>query len=448
MAFIFESDDKQIAYGLKWGDVTPGRGESGRVADLGSRFNATHKLVMSVDGKPHYGFLESGARIKPKTKKGSIVSAAALFASLVPAGENSILVYTFENKKKAAIIALIGGVVYQDIILSLGAGIDRSDGTLRDDGTFDPDSNTTLAIVSDRIDAIHNETGQDFVPYGNYYVGFPESKEMTPETLLGGNVFGARIVKFTDARGTIKIAVVSLILMSMFGGYKFYQNKEKARKEREAMQNQVNPMDLYRSNIAPILARLRFTGPMAESALLNPMLKRDIDQAGWLMSEALCDKTGTCAEKWASLGGTNDSFVATNKVGEAAFNPDLKALSNRYIVPVAPAGVTIAELPTQEAFWKQITTQAQNYAASEVAMKIAPVAGLDFALPPGVTIGSVTPGMGLARAEFEMQGPLGFASDALRGLPANVMVEELKFTVSENLESNNFSVKGFYYVKK
>lgn len=449
MAFILEVAEKHLAYGMNWGQIPAGRGERSKIADMGGRFNASHKLRMTVAGHIQHGFLEGGNRIAGKVKKGSILSAAALFSSLVSHNQNSILVYLFDNKKKAAVIALIEGVVYQDAIISLGSGFEKDDGgNLREDGTFDLQSDSGTAKIRDRIDAIYNETGKDFIAYGNYFYGFPDSLPMTPEDLLQGDHGLAALTKFSDPRGAIKVGIFALIVAVSFLGYSEYQAREKKRKELEALKTQVNPMDAYRKNLITVLAKLKFGGKEAQKLLVDPMFDRQIEVGGWYLSSTQCTKQGECEEKWLIATGTNQRFIDINKLGVATLSPDLKTITNNYSLKTSPTTLTIAELPIYDDFWRKLTTQAQLFSEVGVIVKAGQTPAITFSLPAGISPKQITPGAGIARAEVSYVGPIGLTRDVLQSLPENVQIDEIKITLGDSLDTHNFSIKGYYYVKK
>lgn len=448
MAFIFESDGKLLAYGMRWAQVEPGRGEKSRIADLGKRFDATHNLQINIGGKVSHGFLDAGGRLPPKVPKGALVSAAALFAGAVPADQNSILVYIFENKKKAAIIAVVGGTVYQDVVVNLGTNsLEKTDGVLQEDGTFKMEEDAAFAKIRDRVDSIFNETGQEFEPYGNYYFGFPESTPMSPSDLVAADKGVSGLGKFSDPRTTIKIAIVALLIGASLIGYQKYQEKEKKRKAALAAQSQVDPMQLYRNNLKTLLPTLKFTGQMAEKSVVNAMMQRDTELGGWLLVDYSCDLS-SCSERWDNAGGDNASFAANNKIGNPQFSSDLKKIVNSYGIQTATQPMTMEEVPAFNQFWSSFSTLAQSMAGARVAVQVSAEPSMEFSLPPGVTRSNVPAGSGLVRGEVNITGPLGLVRDVLVKLPSNVAVTAIKANLTnDELDTTTFEMKGYYYVK-
>jgi hypothetical protein len=447
MAFIFESDGKLLAYGMRWAQVEPGRGEKARIADLGRRFDATHKLQINVGGKISHGFLDVGGRLPGKPPKGALVSAAALFAAATPADQNSILVYIFENKKKAAIIAVLGGTVYQDVVINLGANnLEKTDGVLQDDGTFKMDEDAAFAKVRDRVDSIFNETGQEFEPYGNYYFGFPESNPMSPSDLVAANNGSASLIKFSDPRTTIRVAVIAILIAGSLIGYQKYQEREKKRREAAAAAAQVDPMQLYRNNLQTLLPTMKFTGEMADKSIVNVMMARDTVLAGWQLGDFSCDPKG-CSEKWDSIGGDNAAFAMANRTGSQQFGTDLKTIVNSYPVSTAAAPMALDEIPAFNQFWSSFSNLAQSMSVAGVSVQIGPEPSMDFSLPPGVVRANVPAGSGIARGEVTVIGPLGLMREVLAKLPANVAITGIKTNPAKELDTISFEIKGYYYVK-
>jgi hypothetical protein len=449
MALTLDVNGTLLAFGLNWASVPAGRGRSGKVADLGVRFKATHKVHLAAQDQ--HGFLEAGGRLPGRLKKGAALAGAALFASLVPVGQDSILVYVVEAKKKAVVVVVVDGLIYQDIVLSLGSGLDKSDsGIMRSDGQFELSEEATLRKVQEKIDQIYNETGKDFTPYGNFYTTFPHSEQMDLGMLLDGDCDGASLSKFSDPRAALKMGAAALVCASLMFGFQQYKEHERKRKEIEAAQQQVDPMETYRANLTKVLGQAKFTTNDAKRLLLVPLDAREPEIGGWMLRSAKCTSLGACEEKWSAINGTAETFKEANHVpGKILSTADsLDAFVFGHQLEVKSAALNPAALPSATEFSARAVVLAQNMARVGVIVTWGKVPAVDFSLPPGVTAGMVKAGEGVARSSVEITGPSGLAHDVLEAMPDNLMVTEAALSGGEELDSKVFSIKGFYYVKK
>lgn len=418
MAVTIEVEDQHIVYGLMWGEVQDPKKENAEVNAMAKLMHGAYKTKLQTKTATHYGFAEEGHSLAKLVKRGRAHSAVALFANHSDATENSLLLHKVQDKK-VAIVALVKGVYYLDVVVARNA-------------------------VLDRVETLKNETNVAYVVYGDCADLVPESIALTPDELLRGDVKRALLKKHTDSSSRKAIILALIVLGLGYGGLEWHKKEVKRQEMEELARNQVDPVQLYKTELANVLPTILFTRNDMLTQLMPSVGKTETSHEGWRLLSVSCFKNGQCHEKWKRASGNNLSFMQGHS-HSVIFGPDDTA--TRVVVSnVKPTILNVSNLPEQAVFTVQISSMLQDLVPLKVIGKVEN-SGL-LGLPAGVTPANIPKGIGLASGKFEVGGPVGLLYELAQALPENITTDEISVSIPDGNEQDaKFLIKGSYYVK-
>lgn len=419
MAACQASGGFQVIFGMTWGAIQDPKKESREATAFAKSNYAEYKVRVQSNNEISYGALSNASELIAKHKKGTVLSAAVLFASLVEATEHNLLVITLESGK-TAVIAVVNGVPYLDVVV--------------------PSEN-----ASDRIHSLLRELGGAMQGFGDCTSQFPDASPMSVDELLTGDKKAAALHKFSDLKGIRTILILVALALAANFGWDYWKEVTKRREIEEARKKKIDPVKVYRESVQKLLAAGGVTGATATTAIWGAAKTVEIDQEGWQLESITCGPAN-CRETWKRKWGTNAGFVHAARTGSKATFSNEATLSNSYSTPAKPTPLTRETLPQRDAFELAFSTQAQSEKAVGISYLYAVPTVLG--LTPGVTAAAVPKELIVYKGTFNGAGPLGLVDEVLAGLPANCTLDEFVISLSGgDPRAAKFNLKGSYYVK-
>lgn len=416
MSTYLAADGYSLAYGLNWASIANSKREASEMRAFARSVHAEYKVRWDGTQGVKYAF----ARSAPSVGGRKILSAAILFASVVPRGQNSLLVYQID-RRQTAIIALLAGEQYLDLVVD-------------------------SATAEDKIRALDEEGHGAYVAYGNH-PAYSDCEAMSPADLLAGDKSAASLGKFVDPRKTIKTVAIALTAIGVVGASTLWHIEKKKREAEELRKKQIDPVAAYTGEVKRMLAGAGFNGKAASSAIWDVIKSRSADVGGWTLQKVECQPT-QCKETWLQRDGDIMSFNSAIKgPHNVTFSAGSPNLFNTFAVEGKRSALAQESLPKSADFWPAAITQQQRL--RRIGIEYVPTAAAISGLSAGVASTSIPSNLIVLRGTLTITAPIGFANDILlHYVPMNMRVETLSIDLAGDLKAMKIIIKGYYYVNQ
>lgn len=414
MPAYLEVNSKILVFGVPWTTVEHSKKEEGAITKFCRAHEATHSVRVVTETYVAAGVISRDSFKKDQT----ILSAAALFASVAPTDTNTILVFPISGTQ-TALIAIVNGLPYLDVVVP-------------------PEK------VIQRIETLNKEGVGGFKFYGI----LPEYDEVgvcSSQELLGGVIKQSEFVKFKDKRNLWIFALGFLAVCVMASGVVVWKKEQRRQQAEELKKKQIDHVAVYRNNISVLLASAKFTGADAYASIWNVIKSRQADIGGWTLTSVACTKTG-CDESWTANGGNIRSFMGTSRLGVVKPELNVKSLVNSIPITTKVDAISIESIPRKDEFLLNVGALEQSLSVLNIIYKFekSKVVGISN----GVEIGKVPVEMQIFQGTFKASAPLGLAPELLnKYFPDNATLNSVKVTIGKTSQELKMDVTGVYYVR-
>jgi hypothetical protein len=294
--------------------------------------------------------------------------------------------------------------------------------------------------ADERIRQIEQDSGIQFVMYGNYRDVYASTIEISLDELVSeGSVADATLGQ--ASRGVNKRLIVAgvsslltLAFMYLPGLYSDLTKPPPKPKE--------DPVKAY---LKALPAKIQAAGVPVGAAI--PAVRGDWTietlQGGWHLREVTCTVTD-CAYTWEVLGGNNISLQRAIGVQNIEFSLDGNTATYR-LERAQPVGgaLNAATFPPFQRFQATVGAFAQD--ARLVGVQFSKFTAPSLFGTDGVAISEAALKDKIRSGSVEITGPATFLDDTLARLPNSMTIESVKLTL--NGIDPTFDLQGTYYVK-
>lgn len=424
MAEFVPINGKLLAFGLTWVTISHPKKEASERISLARAGQAEYVARYSgkVGREIKYGLAKRVIEEIGDQPKGSILSAALLFSEHIgskTSSENSLLVFQIDEKN-VAIIALLKGAPYLDLVVKMGD-------------------------LDNQLASLYQEGHAAFALYSNlaaYSVNVISSND-----LLEGNTKLAALARFTDPfKKALRIGMIvcAIGVVAGLANWKITKNKREAQ---TATQNVVDPIQVYMENRQRLLANASFNGEVAAQVMWDVIKKREVTNAGWSLKNITCTPQ-RCEEHWQQ---NNGSYPALRATVHAPQTVTLQQNSETSVITYPLTGKRTAldftTLQKKDALWIDLISQQQRLKRINPALVFTPKPAELRGITPTILVDSVPAEIRVYAGEITIHAPLGLASDLLQHHLNHVMINEIAIDTLSNVQTASVQIKGTYYAQ-
>ncbi len=412
---------KILAYGLTWVTLShPNRNSPENTALF--RAQQTQYFATCPGSTLKVGLATRVIDTAQVPPKGHLLSAALLFVNHtvpVSASDNSLLIHQIDDKK-VALIALLKGVPYLDVIISPGA-------------------------LDAQLASLYQEGHTPFVVYGN--IPAHATVPLAIDDLLSADTGLATLVRFTDPMKLMRrigsIAAVCLIS----GGVAVWKMHKTHQEAAQAARKMMDPVQAYQESTQHLLSLGRFNGSAAYGAIWSVISKREIELSGWSLKQLQC-KPAECTETWKQGYGTLAQLTRRLQPGQTVqLQPDGETAAIKYSVTSHASASDPHSLPGKDRLWMELVAQQQRLKRIGINVVFTPKPPEVRGLTPGLTLGSIPPDMLLYAGDMTVTAPLGLAEDILQHHLPDITINDITLTNLDEVRHASLQIKGTYYAR-
>ncbi len=421
MAEFIPINGKLLVYGMTWAAVSNVKKESTESTSFSRTYQAEYR-VRYAGKEIKYGLVKRVLDTVGAQQRGVLLSAACLFSTYVAdarATQNSLLVHQIDDRN-VAIIALLDGAPYVDVVVSLGE-------------------------LDSQLASLKQEGHAAFVTYGNLPSHVRHLVSLAD--LMSGDSKPSVLVRFTDPRKRIQRVGMAVLVVVLIGGSILWKAEKEKRAADEAAKQVIDPVQEYRQATQQILTKANFNGEAAFEAIWQVIKQREIDVAGWSLKKITC-KPMQCEELWQQ---TNGSFIALRQHTQLPQKISLQANGETSVITYPLSGRKTAlehsALPKIEALWIDLLSQQQRLKRINPALVFAPKPARIIGLSPTITASNIPADLLVYSGEISVSAPLGLAGEIFQHQLHHVTVNEVSIENIADIHRASINIKGTYYAQ-
>lgn len=432
MADFIPVNGKLLAFGLTWVTISHPKNEFRERITLSRSVQAEYR-VRYADKEIKYGLARQVNDYVGQQPKGTLLSAALLFSSyttITSTSENSLLIYQIDEKK-VAIIALLKGTPYLDVVVKFNE-------------------------LDSQLASLFQEGHADFNVYGNIPTYVRQS--LSSSDLLSVSTSAHALVQFTDPIKRIRRMGIIVIVLGVIGSFGVWKMTKANHEAEEAAKNRIDPIQIYTENCQRLLASANFNGEAALNTIWQVIKKREINVAGWSLKNIKCTPT-QCEELWQQKKNSFGNFALLRQRVHLPQTINLQANGENSVIhyPLTFPSVKVktalvqSTLPQKEALWIELMSQQQRLKRINPALVFTPkspkISGLNSNSNIPIMASYIPTNLRLYSGEITVSAPLGLATEIFQHHLRNVKIEEISINTFENIRNTSIQIKGTYYAQ-